>query len=104
MKVASFCKKYFTDLPSSFSMLGSLFQPFRLWVICMEKMAHDQIKLQCTYSRGCNWRRLHVLTSRSDWFLASFAFALIGQSNLAGFGKLKPTNKGNLCQRRVDVQ
>lgn len=27
------------------------------------------------------WRRLHVLTSRSDWLLASFSFAVIGQTN-----------------------
>ena len=35
------------------------------------------------FSRAC--RRLHVFTLNSDWFIALFAFVVIGQSFLCGF-------------------
>ena len=41
------------------------------------------------------WRRLHVFASNSDWFIALFTCALIGQSNYFGFGFGFTTLAGN---------
>ena len=43
-------------------------------------------KVTCWHAVSRAWRKLHVLTSSSDWFIVLFVFIVIGRSNNFGFG------------------
>ena len=41
--------------------------------------------MTCWHAVSRAWRKLHVLTSSSNWFIVLFVFIVIGPSNNFGF-------------------
>ena len=69
---------YFTLLCDWLTKLAPLFQPMR------SKTKTNRELHARAFSRA--WRRLHVITSNSDWFTELSVSLVIGQSSCLGFG------------------